>query len=209
MVLGALLSLSESMTVMQVLYPAHGLCDARDSVWRSPGAPMLAGRLSSALFSKLWRVKQAPTFSVDTCCAVIRRHDANSRICPLPENHRSIETTNSLGSLFQQQQLPCYRWLLPTSQGLRKKDVLLPFAVMFSTNVLPIAIVDYSRSLVLSRITVSETNSYGTCNVSNNNAWKSILIVLLQERTRLVLANVEVQGLSNHDRICAKVHIAT
>jgi hypothetical protein len=36
----------------------------------------------------------------------------------------------------------------PTSQGLRK-DVLLPFAVMFSTNVLPVAIVDYSRSLVL------------------------------------------------------------
>jgi gamma-aminobutyric acid type B receptor len=73
-----------------------------------------------------------------------------------------------------------------------EKDVLLPFAVMFSTNVLLLLLWTILDPLFWSRITVSETNSYGTCNVSNNNAWKSILIVLgLVNGTALVLANVE------------------
>jgi hypothetical protein len=73
-----------------------------------------------------------------------------------------------------------------------EKDVLLPFAVMFSTNVLLLLLWTILDPMFWSRITVSETETYGTCNVSKNNAWKSILIVLgLVNGTALVLANVE------------------
>ena len=73
-----------------------------------------------------------------------------------------------------------------------EKDVLLPFAVMFSTNVLLLLLWTILDPLFWSRITVSETETYGTCNVSKNHVWKSILIVLgLVNGTALVLANVE------------------
>jgi hypothetical protein len=73
-----------------------------------------------------------------------------------------------------------------------EKDVLLPFAMMFSTNVLLLLLWTVLDPLFWSRITVSETETYGTCNVSKNSAWKSISIVLgLVNGTALILANVE------------------
>jgi hypothetical protein len=73
-----------------------------------------------------------------------------------------------------------------------EKDVLLPFAVMFSTNVLLLLLWTILDPLFWSRIAVSDTETYGTCNVSKHNAWKSILIVLgLVNGTALVLANIE------------------
>jgi hypothetical protein len=63
---------------------------------------------------------------------------------------------------------------------------------MFSSNLLLLVLWTVLDPLFWSRVTVSETETYGTCNVSENNAWKSILIVLgLVNGTALILANVE------------------
>jgi hypothetical protein len=73
-----------------------------------------------------------------------------------------------------------------------EKDVLLPFAVMFSSNLLLLLLWTVLDPIFWNRVIVSDTESYGTCNVSKKNAWKSILIVLgLVNGTALVLANVE------------------
>jgi hypothetical protein len=73
-----------------------------------------------------------------------------------------------------------------------ERDVLLPFAVMFSCNLLLLILWNILDPLYWDRITVTETETYGTCNASGDSAWKAILIVLgLVNGLALVMANVE------------------
>lgn len=73
-----------------------------------------------------------------------------------------------------------------------ERDVLLPFAVMFSSNLLLLLLWTVLDPLTWDRISITETESYGTCVTSDNGAWKAILIVLgIVNGTALVLANVE------------------
>jgi hypothetical protein len=63
---------------------------------------------------------------------------------------------------------------------------------MFSCNLLLLILWTVLDPLYWSRVTVSETETYGHCSASDNNAWKSLLIVLgLVNGLALVLANVE------------------
>lgn len=74
-----------------------------------------------------------------------------------------------------------------------EKDVLLPFVVIFSCNLLLLIIWTAVEPLYWDRISVSNTESYGTCSASSSsNAWKGILIVLgIVNGAALILANIE------------------
>ena len=83
-----------------------------------------------------------------------------------------------------------------------EKDVMLPFAVLFTSNLILMTVWTVLNPLVWVRIETSPTESYGVCNVNNTDKadWKVIVSVLaILNGAALIGANFEAYKARNVD----------
>lgn len=82
-----------------------------------------------------------------------------------------------------------------------EKDVMLPFAVLFTSNLILLTVWTIFYPLSWVRIYTSPTDSYGTCQVQDNStSWKIIVSILgILNGAALIASNVEAYKARNVD----------